>query len=555
MASKRPDFKEGQMIRDYKIVKYISQGSYGQIYEAVNVKSPEKRLALKALYQRQFREHSKLLELYDNEVNLLKKLKGHPNICEYMNNFEDMKFKYLVMEFCNGGDLIQELKRNGKFSEEKALAYIGQILEAFKALHATDKQIIHRDIKLDNIFLHDGNCKLGDFGFAREVPEGKNLAQTWCGSLLTMAPEVIDNRHGYGIAADIYSLGAILYQGLFGDFPYKCYNEDERQLQDICFTEKINIKQQKMNLSKNGVQISEDCKDLLRKMLTFDPNQRITFQELYNHKFFNKSGKTREYFGQNQEELQTQKVEVNKNQNLLQTIQEEEDIQINIKLIGQIGVGKTSLFNSYIMGNMNDNTVTLGTSVEKKVINVGPDSVQINLYDTAGMEKHNALGNQYYKQSDAYLLVFDISDQQTYDSVDFWISEIKKNDQNDFNEGVQGINNIVVVATKTDLAKESLNSERFNKLKQRLESQKITVVNTSAKTRENLDDIFLSICKKIYPIKKNNLSQIQVNQRTNNNQNIQRNQNPSIKPSQLRAGSSNVQAYQKQKEKQKKGCC
>lgn len=103
------------------------------------------------------------------------------------------------MEYCNGGDLIQLLKQQERFSEVQAISYLGEILEAFKAFHKQDKHIIHRDIKLDNIFVHDGVCKLGDFGFAREVPKGKDLAQTWCGSLLTMAPEVIDGKKGYGI--------------------------------------------------------------------------------------------------------------------------------------------------------------------------------------------------------------------------------------------------------------------------------------------------------------------------------------------------------------------
>lgn len=103
------------------------------------------------------------------------------------------------MEFCNGGDLIQELKKKERFPEAEAIGYMGEILDAFRGFHKQDKHIIHRDIKLDNIFLHNGKCKLGDFGFAREVPKGKDLAQTWCGSLLTMAPEVIDGKKGYGI--------------------------------------------------------------------------------------------------------------------------------------------------------------------------------------------------------------------------------------------------------------------------------------------------------------------------------------------------------------------
>lgn len=67
---------------------------------------------------------------------------------------------------------------------------------------------------------------------------------------------------------------------LFGDFPYKCYNDNEAQLLK-------DIKNRKANLEKFGVLISEDMKDLLNKMMTYDPNERITFEQLYNHKFFN----------------------------------------------------------------------------------------------------------------------------------------------------------------------------------------------------------------------------------------------------------------------------
>lgn len=65
----------------------------------------------------------------------MKKLKGHENVCEYIDNFEDMKFKYLVMEFCNGGDLIQQLKKRKRFTEDESIQYMSEILEAFKAFH------------------------------------------------------------------------------------------------------------------------------------------------------------------------------------------------------------------------------------------------------------------------------------------------------------------------------------------------------------------------------------------------------------------------------------
>lgn len=100
-----------------------------------------------------------------------------------------------------------------------------QILSAFQVLQ--HKDIIHRDIKLENLFLKDGVVKLGDFGFAREL-QGK-YAITWCGSLFTMAPEVIESRK-HGKEVDIYSLGVILYQMVFGDYPYNVGGESEAML-------------------------------------------------------------------------------------------------------------------------------------------------------------------------------------------------------------------------------------------------------------------------------------------------------------------------------------
>ena len=99
------------------------------------------------------------------------------------NNF------YFVYEYCNGGTLDKLMQKEGPFAEKRALVYFRQIIEAFKVL--TKNNIMHRDIKPDNILMHNGNIKMADFGFCKPLENANDLVQTMLGSPIYMAPEVI----------------------------------------------------------------------------------------------------------------------------------------------------------------------------------------------------------------------------------------------------------------------------------------------------------------------------------------------------------------------------
>lgn len=97
----------------------------------------------------------------------------------------------------------------------------GQLINAYKSLY--ENNIVHRDIKTDNIFFKDGKLKLADFGFSKRLKYQDDLMQTSLGSPLYMAPEVLNNDV-YGSKADLWSCGIILYQMLFGTMPYTTCN-------------------------------------------------------------------------------------------------------------------------------------------------------------------------------------------------------------------------------------------------------------------------------------------------------------------------------------------
>lgn len=118
------------------------------------------------------------------------------------NNF------YFVYEYCNGKTLESKLKEENKIPEFEAIRIFRQLLEAFKVLNKYN--IMHRDLKPDNIFFHDGNIKLGDFGFCKTLMTQDDMTSTMLGSPIYMAPEVLRGEI-YTVKADIWSLGVVLY--------------------------------------------------------------------------------------------------------------------------------------------------------------------------------------------------------------------------------------------------------------------------------------------------------------------------------------------------------
>ncbi|KAL2076555.1 hypothetical protein ACEWY4_027849 [Coilia grayii] len=192
----------------YEKVKKIGEGSFGK---AFLVKSKEdgrqfviKEIGISRMSNKERQESRK-------EVAVLANM-SHPNIVQYKESFEESGCLYIVMDYCEGGDLFKKInsQKGVLFPEEQILDWLVQICLALKHVH--DRKILHRDIKSQNIFLtKDGTVQLGDFGIARVLNSTVELARTCIGTPYYLSPEICENKP-YNNKSDIWALGCVLYE-------------------------------------------------------------------------------------------------------------------------------------------------------------------------------------------------------------------------------------------------------------------------------------------------------------------------------------------------------
>ncbi|XP_008247949.2 serine/threonine-protein kinase Nek1 isoform X2 [Oryctolagus cuniculus] len=192
----------------YVRLRKIGEGSFGK---AVLVKSTEdgRQYVIKEINIS--RMSSKEREESRREVAVLANMK-HPNIVQYRESFEENGSLYIVMDYCEGGDLFKRInaQRGILFQEDQILDWFVQICLALKHVH--DRKILHRDIKSQNIFLtKDGTVQLGDFGIARVLNSTVELARTCIGTPYYLSPEICENKP-YNNKSDIWALGCVLYE-------------------------------------------------------------------------------------------------------------------------------------------------------------------------------------------------------------------------------------------------------------------------------------------------------------------------------------------------------
>ncbi|KAK1333037.1 hypothetical protein QTO34_006570 [Cnephaeus nilssonii] len=198
----------------------------------------------------------------------------HPNITELFEVIATPDVLYLVMEHVREGDLREHLESHGPLSERQARAAFRQVVSALQYCHR--RGIAHRDLKPDNILLdEDGTVKLADFGFGRRVSDDSKLS-TFCGTFYYMAPEVLRQEPYDGRKADVWSLGVTLYRTVTGTVPF--------QGQSLA-----KIKRQVLaGQFEAPPRMSREGKQLLRWLLTVDPSQRPTLDEVMQHPWLNR---------------------------------------------------------------------------------------------------------------------------------------------------------------------------------------------------------------------------------------------------------------------------
>merc|ERR1712166_1605475 len=258
----------------------LGEGASGKVLPCVLPNERDKLHAVKCIQKHRVNTR-KAKEQVLNEVKLLTQAR-HPFIVEFTASLQDSQCIYLVMEHLPGGDLFNYMVHSKSLPESAAQFYVANVLCALEHLH--DHQIIYRDLKPENlVFDRAGYLKLVDFRFAKKLVDD---ARTYslCGTAAYMAPEVL-GREGHDKAADMWSVGVLLYEMLVGSLPYNSTYDHPT----LC--NEITASQFKLSL---GFTSSPEAHDFLNCLLCLEPTERLecnkqSYRYARAHKWFQRT--------------------------------------------------------------------------------------------------------------------------------------------------------------------------------------------------------------------------------------------------------------------------
>lgn len=274
-------FVQDDQGNQYKLTgKKLGRGTYADVMLGEWINAPHNspvKVAIKQFYLKQ----QTIERTLQTEIQLMKSLQ-HDNVVQLLSVIAPScgDVLWVVLEYCAGGDLSSFLKdpksprKQRRLSEKWACKYMQQI--AFGLQYLRSKNIVHRDLKPHNLLLTKDRrtVKIADFGFAR-VMGSEALEATLCGSPLYMAPEVIAGEQ-YNSKADLWSVGVILYEMLCGERPFK--GRELGVLRD-------RVKNRPIEFPRR-VQITSECRALLKGLLQKNSKQRIEWDDFFSHPWF-----------------------------------------------------------------------------------------------------------------------------------------------------------------------------------------------------------------------------------------------------------------------------
>uniref|UniRef100_A0A8C7ID28 non-specific serine/threonine protein kinase n=1 Tax=Oncorhynchus kisutch TaxID=8019 RepID=A0A8C7ID28_ONCKI len=251
----------------YEIIRTLGKGNFA-VVKLARHKVTKTQVAIKIIDKTRLNP-SNLEKIY-REVQIMKLL-NHPHIIKLYQVMETKDMLYIVTEYAKNGEMFDYLTSNGRMSEDEARKKFWQILMAVDYCHR--HHIVHRDLKTENLLLDTNmNIKLADFGFGNFYNSGEPLS-TWCGSPPYAAPEVFEGKEYEGPQLDIWSLGVVLYVLVCGSLPF-----DGPSLPAL---------RQRVTEGRFRIPfyMSQDCENLIRKMLVVDPTKRISMAQIKQHRW------------------------------------------------------------------------------------------------------------------------------------------------------------------------------------------------------------------------------------------------------------------------------
>ena len=265
------EISTGAIIK-YERGKFLGKGGFAKCYEMKRMDNG--RLFAAKIFDKKGLSNGRSKKKLINEIKIHKKL-NNPNIVGFEKFFEDKDNVYILLELCSNQTLNELVKRRKRLGELEVQCYSLQIIRALKYIH--NHRIIHRDLKLGNLFLTSKlELKLGDFGLAAKLEYDGQRRKTVCGTPNYVAPEILEKKNGHSYEVDIWSLGVVIYTMLFGVPPFDANDE------------KIICKKIKMNSYKfpDNIKVDPSAKKLISSLLNLDPSKRPSLDAIIEHDFF-----------------------------------------------------------------------------------------------------------------------------------------------------------------------------------------------------------------------------------------------------------------------------
>jgi MAP/microtubule affinity-regulating kinase len=255
-----------RMIGNYCVERTIGKGQFGKVKLAYHKKIPDMKVAIKIINKTKLDEDT--LKMIQREVHIMKLLQ-HQNIIRLYEVLETPRTLYLIMEYAEGGEVMDFIIAHGKIPEREAKRFFAQTLAAVQYCHS--KRCCHRDLKPENLLLDSNmNVKIIDFGLSNTF-QPDSLMKTFCGSPTYASPELILRKEYLGPPVDVWSMGVVLFVLVCGYLPFDGHN----------FVELFNkILKVQYTIPSH---VSPDCADLIKKMLVVDPEQRATIEQIRKH--------------------------------------------------------------------------------------------------------------------------------------------------------------------------------------------------------------------------------------------------------------------------------
>ncbi len=251
----------------YKYGRLLGKGAFGKVNLALHVLTG-RLVAIKSINKTKLtneRHKAKILL----ETSIMKSLSSSNYIVKIYETYQTQKHFCIVMEYICAGDLLSYIRKRSKLNEQIAKFIFKQIILSLQFIHSHN--IVHRDIKLDNILIDlNNNIKICDFGVSKRIVNNDKMFEQ-CGTPAYIAPEILKNKGYEGFSVDIWSCGVVLYAMLSGTVPFK--GNDLHELHDLIMIGKFNT----IN------DISYDAQHLIKCLLEIDPKKRITINNILNH--------------------------------------------------------------------------------------------------------------------------------------------------------------------------------------------------------------------------------------------------------------------------------